>query len=141
VVLTRRFGLLLVAVVLTASGCAINHFGPWYTPAGNLVSNSIMVQFQGFKKCGTDKVVFIRFLGKQYAQDPEGQLGTLTDPDGTVLTYAEFDSPPPGLEATGVRHEDREIWRSPADIDQYLYVVYDGGFTQRWPRAETSCGL
>ncbi len=136
-VLSRRF--LLGALVLVLAGCSINQYGPWYTPAGNIVSNSIMVEFQGFKECDTDKVVFIRFLGRQYGYDPEGQLGALTADDGTVLTYAEFDSPPGGTDPTGVRHKDEEIWQGQADIENYLYVVRDGGLTERWPRAENSC--
>ncbi|NIA23959.1 MAG: hypothetical protein GWP04_00150 [Gammaproteobacteria bacterium] len=135
--LIRRIG--LIFILLLVASCATNRYGPWYTPAGNIVSNSIMVEFEGFKDCGTDKVVFIRFLGRQYAHDREGQLGTLTAPDGTVLTYAELDGPPAGSEATGVRHQDREIWRDSADIENYLYIVYDSGFTQRWPRAEVRC--
>lgn len=130
-------GLVLLAVI--AVGCATNRYGPWYTPSGNQVSSSIMVEFEGFKDCGTDEVVFIRFLGKQYASDPQGQLGTLRSADGMVLSFAELDGPPAGAEATGVRHQDREIWRSSADIENYLYVVYDSGFTQRWPRAEARC--
>jgi len=137
VVLIRRIGLVLI--VLLVAGCATNRYGPWYSPNGNLVSNSIVVEFQGFKDCGTDKVVFIRFVGRQYAHDPEGRLGTLTADDGTVLTYAELDGPPAGAEATGVRHQDQEIWRSSADIENYLYIVYDSGLTQRWPRAEVRC--
>ncbi|HZJ48984.1 MAG TPA: hypothetical protein VFD97_08145, partial [Acidimicrobiia bacterium] len=93
----------------------------------------------GFKDCGTDNVVFIRFLGRQYAYDREGQLGTLTAADGSVLTYAELSGPPSGAEATGIRHQEEEIWRSSADIADYLYIVYDSGFTQRWPRAEGGC--
>lgn len=129
----------LLVVVLIISSCATNRYGPWFTPSGDLVSNSIMLEFKGFKQCGTDKVVFIRFLGKQYAYDPEGQLGTLTGTDGQVLTYAELDSPPAGAEPTGVQHEDEEIWRVPSDVDNYLYVVFNGTLTQRWPRAEVGC--
>jgi hypothetical protein len=137
VVLSRR--LLLGALVLALAGCSINQYGPWYTPAGNIVSSSIMVEFQGFKECDTETVVFIRFLGRQYAYDPQGQLGTLTADDGTVLTYAEFDSPPGGIDPTGVRHKDEEIWQGQADTENYLYVVHDGGLTERWPRAEIPC--
>jgi hypothetical protein len=137
VVLRRRLILGVLALVL--AGCSTNQFGPWYTPSGDIVSNGIMVEFQGFKECDTDKVVFIRFLGRQYAHDPEGQLGTLTADDGTVLTYAEFDSTPGGLDPTGVRHKDEEIWQGQSDVESYLYIVRDGGLTERWPRAEVSC--
>lgn len=121
------------------SGCATNQFGPWYTPAGNIISNSIMLQYRGFEECDTQNVVFTKFLGRQYAYDPDGQLGTLTAADGTVLTYAEFDSIPGGLDATGVRHQDEEVYQGQADIEEYLYIVHDGGFTERWPRAEVPC--
>jgi predicted small lipoprotein YifL len=137
VVLRRRLLLAALLLVLLA-GCGINEYGPWYTPAGDLVSNSTMVEFRGFERCGTDKVLFIRFLGKQYAKDPEGQLGTLLGPNGSTVTYAEFQSIPPGIEATGVRHQIEEIYKG-SDVDDYLYVVYDGGFTERWPRAEVEC--
>lgn len=125
--------------MLLLAGCATNRYGPWYTPSGNIVSGSIMVEFEGFKDCGTDNVVFIRFLERQYAHDLGGQLGTLRASDGTLITYAELDGPPAGAEATGVRHEDQEIWMSSADVESYLYVVYDSGLTQRWPRAEVRC--
>lgn len=137
--LIRKPAVALVAVVLLLAGCATNRYGPWTSPSGDILSNSIIVEFQGFEECGTQDVTFLRFLGKQYAYDPEGELGPLAAPNGTVLTYAEMESPPPGAKPTGVRHRDREIWTSEADVDEYLYVVYDGGFTQRWPRAETRC--
>lgn len=129
----------LAAMLLVIAGCSINQHGPWLTPSGQIVSNAIMVEFDGFKECDTDQVTFIRFVDRQYAKDPQGQLGELRDAAGNVLTFAILDGPPSGAEATGVRHQQREIWRNQADVEDYLYIVYDDGKTERWPRAEVRC--
>lgn len=126
-------------LLLVLAGCSINQHGPWLTPSGQVVSNAIVVEFDGFRECNTDKVTFLRFVDRQYAKDPQGQLGELRDAAGNLLTFAVLDRPPSGAEATGVRHQQREIWKNDADIEDYLYIVYDGGKTERWPRAEVAC--
>jgi hypothetical protein len=135
-VILRRIALALVVVVMV-SGCT--EHGPWTDPSGNLASGGIIVEYGGFKQCGTQDVVFLEYVGRTYAKDFEGVLGDLTSPSGALLTYNDDADLPGDAEPSGYRHSIREVWVALSDIEDYLYIVYDDGRAERWPRAEIPC--
>ena len=107
----RRRAALLAVAALLAAGCAFSEYGPWLSPTGARLEGSQVVEFEGFRECGQEDVVFIRFFGAQYAKDPDGVLGEIRSVDGErVLVYAVLDELPEGAVGTGITHEGREIY-------------------------------
>ena len=41
--------------------------------------------------------------------------------------------------AQGITYGDREIYLDPETRDDYLYIHFENGSTERWPRAESDC--
>ncbi|MGH8875156.1 MAG: hypothetical protein ACRDVM_07890, partial [Acidimicrobiia bacterium] len=101
---------------------------------------SQVIEFEGLSACVQEDVVFLRFFGDQYANDPMGVLGTLrsVDGDGRVLTFARLDEIPEGAEPTGIHHDEREIYLTDEQED-YLYIEVGDTHVERWPRAEVPC--
>jgi hypothetical protein len=135
-VVLRRVAVALVAVV--ALGACASH-GPWTDPSGNIASGGIIVEYDGFRQCGTQDVIFLEYVGRTYAKDLTGALGTLTSPSGAALTYSDDADLPGDAVPSGYRHEVREVWVAQSNIEDYLYVVYDDQRAERWPRAEIPC--
>ena len=133
-----RQGLLVGLAVLALSGCASSH-GPWTDASGNIASSGIIVEYNGFNRCGTQDVVFIEYAGRTYANDPAGVLGPLTSGGGGLLTFSDQAELPPDAQASGYRHNIREVWIAESDVEDYLYLVYDDERVERWPRAEIPC--
>lgn len=136
-VVLKRVALTMMAV-LALGACGASH-GPWTDPSGNLASGGIIVEYDGFARCGTQEVVFLEYVGRTYAKDLTGALGVLTSPSGAVLTYSDDADLPGDAVASGYRHNIREVWVAQSDIEDYLYVVYDDMRAERWPRAEIPC--
>lgn len=133
----RRVAIAALAA-LALSACGSSH-GPWIDPSGNLASAGIIVEYEGFPRCGTQDVVFIEYAGRTYAKDPEGSLGPLKSRSGGLLTFSDQADLPIGAVASGYRHSIREVWVAEAEVEDYLYVVYDDHRVERWPRAEVPC--
>ena len=133
----RRFVVVaLAALVLGACG---NSHGPWTDPSGNVASAGIIVEYDGFNRCGMQDVVFIEFAARTYANDPTGVLGPLEAASGALLTFRDQAELPADAVATGYRHEIREVWVADSDREDYLYMVFDDDRVERWPRAEVPC--
>jgi hypothetical protein len=113
--------------------------GPWLDESGQRLEGSQVVEYRGFRHCGHEDVHFLVFFGAMYAKDPDGDLGELLSEDGEVISYAVLDEVPAGAIAQGITFRDREIYFDPATRDDYLYIRFDDGFTERWPRAESDC--
>ena len=113
--------------------------GPWRDESGQPLEGSQVVEFQGFRHCGHQEVQFLVFFGDMYAKDPEGRLGPLANDAGDPLTYAVLAEVPEGVVAQGINFREREIYFNPETRDDYLYVHFEGGATERWPRAESDC--
>jgi hypothetical protein len=129
-----------VLVAVLASGCSISEYGPWVSSSGAQVPGSLVLEFPGLAQCDQEDVVFIRYLGRQYARDPLGQLGELRSVDGgRVLEYRLLDALPAGAEATGITHQDREIHVIESDIEDYLFISRGDGRVEQRPRAEVDC--
>lgn len=133
----RRTVLILVAVI-AVSACGATH-GPWTDPSGNIASSGIIVEYEGFNRCGTQDVVFIEYAGRTYADDPTGALGPLSAESGESLTFKDQAQLPSDAVASGYRHTFREVWVAESDLEKYLYVVFDDERVERWPRAEVPC--
>jgi hypothetical protein len=133
-----RKGALAGLAVLTLSACGSSH-GPWTDPSGNLASSGIIVEYEGFNRCGTQDVVFIEYAGRTYAKDLTGVLGALKGRNGGLLTFSDAARLPLDAVASGYRHNIREVWVAQSDVDGYLYLVYDDQRVERWPRAESPC--
>jgi len=123
--------------VLGLSACASSH-GPWTDPSGNLAASGIILEYDGFNRCGTQGVVFIAYAGRTYARDPTGALGALAGRSG-ALTFSDRAELPSDAVASGYRHSIREVWIAESEVDDYLYLVYDDQRVERWPRAEIPC--
>ncbi|MFO7548146.1 MAG: hypothetical protein R6X29_04645 [Acidimicrobiia bacterium] len=129
---------LLVAVL--AAGCSFSEYGPWLSPSGDRVPGSLVLEFPGLAQCDQEDVVFIRYLGRQYARDPLGQLGELRSLDGSrVLEYRLLDALPAEAVATGITHQGREIHVIEVEIEDYLFISREDGRAEQRPRAEVSC--
>ena len=133
----RRITLAGLAV-LVLSACASTH-GPWTDPSGNVASSGIIVEYEGFVRCGTQDVVFIEYAGRTYTQDPDGVLGALKGRGGESLTFSDNAQLPSDAVASGYRHSIREVWVAESAVEDYLYLVYDDERVERWPRAEVPC--
>ncbi len=100
---------------------------------------SDVVELSGAGHCGWQSATFIT-LGplRRYVLDPED----VVPPRGGAFLGGR----PPRIEVslptdakyTGFHHDDREIWVSPADGDDAIYVV-SPEVTQRWPRNLAGC--
>lgn len=132
----RRTALALMAVLVLT---ACDTHGPWTDPSGNLASGGIIVEYDGFVRCGTQDVVFLEYVGRTYAKDPDSALGALENPLGGLLTFSEDAELPADAVASGYRHGFREVWVAESDIEDYLYLVFDDDRVERWPRAEIPC--
>jgi hypothetical protein len=135
-VLRQAAVVLLAALTLTA--CANSH-GPWTDPSGNIASSGIIVEYDGFARCGMQDVVFIEYVGRTYANDPTGALGALESRSGAPLSFTDQAELPVDAMASGYRHSIREVWVAQSDFDDYLYLVFDDERVERWPRAEIPC--
>ena len=123
---------------LALSACGSTH-GPWTDASGNAASSGIIVEYEGLNRCGTQDVVFIKYAGRTYANDPAGVLGRLTSASGGSLTFSDRGDLPRGARASGYRHSIREVWIAESDVEDYLYLVFDDERVERWPRAEIRC--
>ena len=134
---SRRLLAGIVVLLTFAQACSADP--PWMSPSGEIVSASVVLEYTGFRRCDTHRVTFIQFLGRQYANDPTGILGTLESVDGSgrVLTYELVDGLPPATVATGFTRGDRAIYQGP-NVEDYLYIVRPTAI-ERWPRAEVYC--
>lgn len=136
----RRTIVAACVAILGLTGCGLAEFGPWLSPTGAPLEGSQVVEFEGFRQCGWEDVIFIRFFGAQYAKDPEGVLGELRSVDGERrLTYEVLDELPEGAIATGITHEGREIHFVEETREDYLYISRPDGRVEQRPRAEVEC--
>jgi hypothetical protein len=133
--------LLAVLVLLVGlSACTPPVHGPWVDSNGRQVSNAEILEFDGLNRCDQRSVVFFRLYDRQYAKDSRGVLGDLYSLDGIrLLTFEAGTDIPIGVEGTGFRHRDREIYVDLDTVEDYMYIVYDEGVVERWPRAEAQC--
>ena len=132
--------MLLGALAIVAAACTGSSHGPWVDANGRQLQNSQVLEYDGFNRCDQRSVTFLQLYDRQYAKDLKGVLGDLYSPvSGELLTFDSSTRRPPGIEPTGIRHRVREIYVDLDTIDDYLYLVYDNGVVERWPRAETEC--
>ncbi|MGH8959552.1 MAG: hypothetical protein ACRDVK_12865 [Acidimicrobiia bacterium] len=128
---------LLLALALSA--CTMAQTGPWLDESGQRLEGSQLIQYQGFEECGHEDVQFLVFFGDMYARDPDGVLGQLTNAAGEPLTFEISKKIPEGVMAQGFNFRDREIYLDPTTREDYLYIYFEGGNLERWPRAEFPC--
>jgi hypothetical protein len=119
--------------------CSMAQTGPWLDESGQRLEGSQLIQYQGFKECGHEEVQFIVFFGDMYARDPEGVLGQLTNTAGESLSFEVTTEIPEGVVAQGFSFRDREIYFDPLTREDYLYIHFENGNVERWPRAEFPC--
>ena len=113
--------------------------GPWLDESGQRLEGSQLIQYQGFKECGHEDVQFIVFFGDMYARDPEGVLGPLSNPAGESLSLEKTTQVPHRVKAQGLSFGGRENDLETATRQDYLYVHFENGNLERWPRAEFPC--
>ena len=129
-----------VALALFVGACTESNHGPWVDATGRQLQNSEVLEYDGFNRCEQRSVTFFQLYDRQYAKDLEGVLGDLYSPlSGELLTFDSTTDRPPGVEPTGFRHDNREIYVDLDSVEDYLYLIYDNGVVERWPRAEGTC--
>jgi hypothetical protein len=126
---------------LLLASCGLTQFGPWLDESGQRLEGSQLVEYQGFKECDHEDVVFLVFFGDMYAKDTKGILGELLNASGEVLSYAVLDEVPAGANPSGFTSGQREIYFDDGTREDYLYIHREDGRTERWPRAESACDL
>ncbi|HJQ94410.1 MAG TPA: hypothetical protein VJ935_01720 [Acidimicrobiia bacterium] len=131
--------LLLLLTAVGIWGCTMAQTGPWLDESGQRLEGSQLIQYQGFEECGHERVQFIVFFGAMYARDPEGVLGGLTNEAGEPLSFEVTTEIPEGVMPQGFTFRDREIYFDPGTREDYLYVYFENGNLERWPRAESPC--
>jgi hypothetical protein len=116
--------------------------GYTWTRDGRTVSEFEMVTSAGPDHCGWGSATYLTIgwppgtvssyaAGAHlYIRDPRGVVGT-SYRDGLVL-HATL---PPDARPTGHRHGSIEIYVSPSDQDQAIYVLGADG-AERWPRSD-----
>ena len=135
-----RLILLAVAMTMVTAACVPGDNGPWVDEDGELVSNAHLLEYKGLVACDQRTVTFFQIFGRQYANDPNGVLGDLTSLDGfRALMFSRTTDLPDTAIATGITHDNREIYHNQPDIEDYLYIVIDDQIVERWPRAEQRC--
>lgn len=132
---------------------------PWHTDGGETVAESELVEFHGPGHCAWESVRFIAlggyFEGDAYLRDPEGVFDEALFVSSQAREHLDLDRETeaaaanlePGdyltLDLDAILPEDavslgfergvRELYASPSDGGDYLYVVSPGG-VERWPR-------
>jgi hypothetical protein len=99
----------------------------------------------GADHCGWESAAFLTLawpLGADVQRIGESARFYVRDPEAVLA--ASFDVPPPDLaaelppdaEPTGYHRGDWELWASPADVGEAVYLVSDDGSAERWPRVD-----
>jgi hypothetical protein len=106
----------------------------WQDADGDPVPVTTITSSPGPEHCDWEDIVFLR-LGRagsdswqQYLRDTDGELTALLR-----TTYADDVALPAGAEATGYRHDGRELWLVPDGSAAYLVDVADPDDVERWP--------
>lgn len=122
----------------------LDYPGPtWHDTEGRAVSGEVINVIRGADHCGWQSVAFLHVgwpLGteaqsstqmRQYVRDPQGVL-----PPGIIPPTLELAADLPADAAPSGYVADRlELWISPSEVDQAVYLVVEDR-TERWPRAE-----
>jgi hypothetical protein len=131
-----------ISTVATAFDIPPAYPGYTWTREGRTVSAFELVTSAGPDHCGWGSATYLTIGwppgtvasdsrgAHLYIRDPHGVVGT-SYRDGLVL-HATL---PADARATGHRHGAIEIFVSPSDQDQAIYVVGAGG-AERWPRSD-----
>lgn len=119
--------------------CSLRERGPWVTAEGRRLQGSEVIEYDGFNQCDQERVIFMRFFGKQYARDPRRILGQLFSVEGQPIEFAILEEVPSGAEPTGIHHKEREIYLDQSLIEDFLFIRLGNGRVEQWPRAEVPC--
>ena len=131
------------AVLLSLSACTgivgSEWDGSWRDREGREVPEDVISTHNGPTHCDWESAVFLQVgwpLGERrspgryrmYVRDPDGlfreELRVPFDPEVELPRTARY---------TGYHRDNAELWISPADADEAVYVVRDGR-AERWPR-------
>ncbi|MCI0632836.1 MAG: hypothetical protein L0206_02810 [Actinobacteria bacterium] len=125
--------------------------GTWYDAEGNPTYfkdedgwHLTLHVINGAEHCGWQSASYLTLawpLGSDAQTANDERRIYLRDPGG-VFT-GEFGVPPPDLQATlppdaaptGYHRGPWELWSSPTNVEDAVYLVADDGTAERWPRA------
>ena len=127
--------------------------GTWYDEEGNPTYfkdeqgwHLELHVINGAEHCGWQSASFLTLawpLGSDYRGGGKGDARAyVRDPEGVL--EGDFAVPSPDLAAslpddaeyTGYHRGDWQLWTSPSDVDQVVYLVAGNGAVEQWPRAE-----
>jgi len=136
-----------LSTVAVAFDPAPPHPGYIWSRDARAVSSFELVTFSGPDHCGWQSATFL-IIGwpvgtvsrtiaeaRQYIRDPHGAVGTSLRARLVLRATLPADARP-----TGYRHGSIELYLSPSDQDDGIYVMGPGG-AERWPRDDppTAC--
>jgi hypothetical protein len=116
---------------------------PWKDGSGNEVPENVVTTYRGAEHCDWQSKVFLvlgRPLGspppdasraRMYVRDAEGELD-----DHLLGRFREDARLPPDARYTGYHRDGVELWTSPSERGDGVYIV-DRGRIERWPRARS----
>lgn len=117
----------------------------WTTGNGTPVPPSIIQLRTGAPHCGWEDVWFLTIgnpVGSERQEPPPFQF--IQDPDGQIPAGRladEFDADvelPLDAEFTGFVTEGDQLWVSPSQFDEAVYMLNQLSQVEKWPRAEPS---
>jgi Rieske Fe-S protein len=124
--------------------------GTWYDENGNPTYyrdaegwHLELHVINGADHCGWQSASFLTLawpVGSEVRRVGEGARFYVRDPEGVLAE--SFGVPAPNLSAslpsdaepTGHHRGDWELWTSPSDVDERVYLVSAGGPVEAWPR-------
>jgi hypothetical protein len=128
--------------------------GTWYDEQGNPTYfkdergwHLELHVINGAEHCGWQSASFLTLawpVGSDFRGGEDGEDAArsyVRDPEGVLA--GDFGVPPPDLAASlpgdashsGYHRGDWQLWVSPSDIDEAVYLVAANGSVERWPRS------
>ncbi|MFL5798826.1 MAG: hypothetical protein ACJ77A_12955 [Actinomycetota bacterium] len=130
----RVRAMLLVATLLTLSGCRASHRA-WTDLAGHTQPARTISEFRGPGHCGLESTWFLGFYDHSYVESDS----SIKNP-GTPPFLANTPLPTDAID-TGFRRGDEALWVGPQVFRGTYAAVYVKfpDHVERWPRADFGC--
>lgn len=149
--MTKRHVLPIVLLVFALTSCTspaeveyVDYPGPvWRDGEGRSVSAEVLNVIRGPQPCGWEAAAILHVgwpLGRE-SEDNSQSRQYVRDPQGVLPRDVVSEAPdlaatlPEDAELSWYVTVGHELWISPAEVDQAVYLVIDGA-VERWPRAD-----
>lgn len=135
---------LAVVFLLLAAGCGgvagTDWEAAWKDRRGRELPEKVVATYRGPEHCEWQSAVFLHLgwpLGRE-ATEPDASRTYIRDAEGLFeeqlrVAFDEDVDLPPDAEYTGYHRDDVQLWISPEEAENAVYIVR-GGRAERWPR-------